>query len=162
MVGHYQAKFQACPGAPIQPGTSCDVCGTGIMEVFEIRSADGKVFKAGCECVKKTGDRGLVDAVKREVSRLRTKARHMREGARVAAVRERLADPAVRQALNAQPHPLSPETYPDPTWAGSALFVGKTRLDWTEWMMANAGSKGRLEVARYVERLEAEAAAVRG
>ena len=32
-LGMTVEKYQACPGAPIQPGASCDHCGTGIMDV---------------------------------------------------------------------------------------------------------------------------------
>ncbi len=48
-------KYQACQGAPIQPGTSCDYCGTGIMYAFWIENADSsRRFKVGCDCVAKT------------------------------------------------------------------------------------------------------------
>lgn len=48
-------KYQACHGAPIQPGTSCDYCGTGIMYAFWIVNADeSRRFKVGCDCVAKT------------------------------------------------------------------------------------------------------------
>lgn len=63
--GFHVSKYQACPGAPIQCGTSCDYCGTGIMNVFEIKDSNGKGFKVGCDCVAKTGDAGLMGGVKR-------------------------------------------------------------------------------------------------
>lgn len=61
-IGFYESKFQAVPGdpnCPIQPGSSCDYCGNGIMNVYQVRSADGKTFKVGCDCVAKTGDAAL-------------------------------------------------------------------------------------------------------
>jgi hypothetical protein len=58
-------KFQACQGAPIQCGTSCDFCGAGIMNVFRVRSSDGRQFKVGPDCIAKVGDAGLMQAVKR-------------------------------------------------------------------------------------------------
>jgi hypothetical protein len=58
-------KYQACQGAPIQPGSSCDYCGQGIMLVFAIRGADGRRFKVGCDCVLKTGDAGIINTTKR-------------------------------------------------------------------------------------------------
>lgn len=64
VVGFYTAKYQACPGAPVQPGTSCDYCGQGIMYVCKIQAADGREFKVGCDCVKRTGDAGLIKAYK--------------------------------------------------------------------------------------------------
>jgi hypothetical protein len=54
-VGMTVEKYQACQGAPIQPGTSCDYCGTGIMYAFWIVNADeSRRFKVGCDCVAKT------------------------------------------------------------------------------------------------------------
>jgi hypothetical protein len=48
-VGFSVRKYQACVGAPIQCGCSCDYCGTAIMNVYEIESADGKRFKVGSD-----------------------------------------------------------------------------------------------------------------
>lgn len=59
VTGYGVSKFQACPGAPVQCGTSCDVCATGIMNVYQITSAEGVTFKVGCDCVQKTGDTSL-------------------------------------------------------------------------------------------------------
>lgn len=59
-VGVVEVTYQACPGAPIQPGGSCDYCGTGISIHCKIKSADGKEFKVGSDCVRKTGDAGLL------------------------------------------------------------------------------------------------------
>lgn len=47
--------YQACQGAPIQPGSSCDYCGTGIRYEYWLRSADAREFKVGCDCVLKVG-----------------------------------------------------------------------------------------------------------
>jgi hypothetical protein len=43
---------------------SCDACFTPITNHFVIKSADGKTFVVGSECVKKTYDDGLVKEVK--------------------------------------------------------------------------------------------------
>lgn len=49
-------KYQACPGAPIQPGSSCDHCGTGIMYVVQLRNVDdGSTMKVGTTCAEKVG-----------------------------------------------------------------------------------------------------------
>lgn len=64
VVGFSVCKYQACQGAPVQPGASCDFCGTGIMNVFRIRSSDGREFKVGCDCVEKTADKKLTGEVK--------------------------------------------------------------------------------------------------
>lgn len=49
-----KSVFRATPDAPAQCGTSCDYCATGIMNVFWCRSAEGREFKVGCDCVFKT------------------------------------------------------------------------------------------------------------
>lgn len=67
-------KYQACHGAPIQPGGCCAYCGEGIMECCVIQDAKGKRFEVGNVCVGKTGDAGLINLVKREVNRLKTEA----------------------------------------------------------------------------------------
>lgn len=82
-VGHYEAKFQACHGAPVLPGSSCDYCGTAIMQVFRIQSSDGKSFKVGIDCVAKTGDAGL----KSEVKAIQRQRRHAAKQAKVEAKR---------------------------------------------------------------------------
>lgn len=89
------SKYQACHGAPIQPGTSCDYCGTGIMNVFWIRSADAKEFKVGCDCVHKTGDAGLVKAVRdeeRRQARAKSTAKRDEQAAKRAAETRRKND----------------------------------------------------------------------
>jgi hypothetical protein len=88
VVGAHVEKYQACPGAPVQPGACCDFCGTGIMNVYLVRSACGCTFKVGSECVNKTGDAGLRDGVKRATRARKTAER----GARIeGAKRDRLA-----------------------------------------------------------------------
>ncbi|HWN84097.1 MAG TPA: hypothetical protein VNN99_03065 [Vicinamibacterales bacterium] len=45
--------FTAGPGDPGKPGGSCDYCGTGIAYEYWVRSADGRRFKVGCDCIAK-------------------------------------------------------------------------------------------------------------
>lgn len=53
------------------PGGTCAYCGTCIINAFDILSADGKRFHVGIDCLKKTGDRGLVNPAKKEESAIR-------------------------------------------------------------------------------------------
>lgn len=122
-------RFSPAPGAPARPGASCQFCSEAISECCIIRDATGKEFHVGNVCVEKTGDRGLIDLAKRELNRLRAEARHKREVERIVATREALQRPEVREALSAMPHPYD--------WARAK---GWTRLEWAEWMMANAGT----------------------
>jgi hypothetical protein len=111
-VGFEVMKYQACQGAPIQPGTCCDYCGTGIMNVFWIVSSDGRKFKVGCDCVYKTGDGGLVKEVKdrqRQHNRELRAARNARKAEERKARREAL-EPELRTAFLAK-HPGLAEAF---------------------------------------------------
>jgi hypothetical protein len=119
-VGVYKNAYQACPGAPLQPGGSCDFCGTGIMYEYKILSSDGKGFKVGCDCVMRTGGEGAVAGMRserlkmeRDVRRARrdakyTERRATHEQGRIAALEARKAEfvrtePALAAALEALP-----------------------------------------------------------
>lgn len=138
-LGLSREVYQAIPGdpeCPIQPGASCDFCGQAIYNVCRILSADGRTFKVGCDCVAKTGDKGLrkvVDAATRKVA---ADKRAAKAAVVAEALEAALADDAVRAQLATAPHPRG--------------FEGKTLLDWADWMMAHAGARGRLEVAKAI------------
>jgi hypothetical protein len=84
-VGMEHKTFQACPGAPIQVGGSCDYCSTGISYFCWIESADGRRFKVGSDCVAKV-DPALAASVKRADADARLEAR--RQAAKDLAVEE--------------------------------------------------------------------------
>lgn len=63
LVRSFEKTYQACPGAPIQAGTTCDVCGTGIKNVYVIRDARGVEFQVGCDCVWHLHDEALTAEV---------------------------------------------------------------------------------------------------
>ena len=115
-----------------KPGGSCAYCGTAIMRMYGIESADGRRFHVGCECVHKTGDAHLiriVDDATRKHERAKRDAVHARKLIRLAAI---LADEESRAKLATMPHP-------------NAKFAseGRTLLDWADWMRANAGRSGQ-------------------
>jgi hypothetical protein len=126
-------------GAPGQPMGTCDYCGTGIANCYQICSADDKPFVVGSECVRKTDDAGL----KRCVSVLRTSARHSSNDARIESAAARL--PELLDAWTAEPHPVM-----------YLAAKGLTRADWAQWMLAHAGRKGKLTVASAIERAISE------
>lgn len=68
----------------IKSGTSCDYCGTAIANTFWILSSDGRKFKVGCDCVRKTADQGLI----KEVKKLDKKAKKEKRDAVRAEKRE--------------------------------------------------------------------------
>lgn len=118
-VGYQEIVFQAYPGAPTQAGGSCDACGTGIRHAFLIKSADGRSFKVGCDCVEKTGDSALAAEMRNLERSARAKraavARQARREAGIASraeqARQRAAEwlagqPSdVREAFEAD-HPV--------------------------------------------------------
>jgi hypothetical protein len=114
--GFQVSKWQACPGAPVQAGSSCDYCGQSIMLVFAIRSADGRRFKVGCDCVAKVGDEGLLSAVKRaqrshqgELRKARAeRARDTKRLARADAARLRRRQARRKACAFARAHGLIP------------------------------------------------------
>lgn len=92
------------PGGPSKPGGTCDYCSTAITFEFHLCSADGKKFKVGCDCVLKVeSSRSLIDQVKQESNRLKAKARHAKEDAKISALTEWYA--ANREAVASHPHP---------------------------------------------------------
>lgn len=123
-------------------GTSCDYCCNGIKLVATVRSADGKKFKVGTDCVQRCDTHGsrLQRTVKAKASAIRTKARKAREAVRIAAAVDAIA--ARRDAIAALPHPRG--------------RAGESLADWAEWMLANAGHAGKLRVAKTIEAALAE------
>jgi len=104
VTGYGRHVFQAIPGdpsCPLQPGTSCDYCGTGCMDVANVRSSDGKEFKVGLDCAAKIGDAGLVSQIKRspEYRKLQREKRHSlderKKGEIEGILSAMLADPAM-------------------------------------------------------------------
>lgn len=135
-------KYQACPGAPIQPGTCCDYCMTGIMGVYWIRSVDGREFKVGCDCVAKTGDAGLLKKVSAAKAKHNRELAAARDERKTADIEAALADEGTRAKLVAKPHP-------HPYMASK----GETLLGWVEFMMRCAGASGRARVAKVIKNL---------
>lgn len=121
-------------------GGTCDYCGMAISDVYKIRSADGKEFKVGCDCVLKTGEKGIVDLVKKASAEIATAKRHTREKAKIDAAAKLIADNA--DALAAMPHPAK--------WAADN---GQTALDYAEWMFANSGNAGKIKCGQVVKKL---------
>lgn len=159
-VGTGREVFQAVrgdPNCPIQPGTSCDYCGQGIMLVCYVASSDGKRFKVGFDCAAKLNSavnkaHMFADETAKFMADVRRKRLAMERGKRAtkaetirAQLDAWLADEAVRAKLEAMPHPkgfLSRET-------GEPM----TLLEWSEWMAENSGAAGRKKVADAIRKL---------
>lgn len=133
-------RFRPHPSAWAKPGGSCKYCGTAITECCVIRDSQGHEFIVGNECVKKTGDSGLYNPIKRELNRLRRDEKAKRTAERVRATFETIKQDTVADALSSEPHP-------HPHFASQ----GKTKLDWVTWMLDRGGDKGRTEACKVVE-----------
>jgi hypothetical protein len=80
-IGMFESVYVACPGAPVQPAGSCDYCGNGIRYCFQIKSADGKISKVGCDCIKKSGDEHLAKACPSSPAKALNDSRRMAKAA---------------------------------------------------------------------------------
>ena len=105
-VGIDEKTSQACPGAPIQPGGTCDHCGRGIRYVCRIRGSDGAEFSVGTTCVEKTGDNGLRQVVSAwKAEHQDDLAEKRRERAKAKAL-ELLEDEDLIEWLASKEHPV--------------------------------------------------------
>lgn len=50
VIGFRESVYQACPGAPVQPGGCCEKCGQGIRYVVTLKSSDGQALNVGQDC----------------------------------------------------------------------------------------------------------------
>jgi hypothetical protein len=125
-------------GAPGQPMGCCDYCSNGIAECHVIRSADGREFIVGCDCVRKVNAKGsrVLAAAEQAAQNLRNAKARERRAAKAerdsAEIQSLLGDPAWRERAASKPHPLA--------WRAEQ---GDTRLDYAEWMFQNSGASGR-------------------
>jgi hypothetical protein len=116
-------------GAPGQPMGSCKFCGTGIKYCFNLLSADGKEFYVGCECIKKSGDRGLLRVVstfEKEQRRAKNEERKKKKIEQAKNARQEMRELVERHraALEALPHDFYP---------------GKTKYDHATFCLQHAG-----------------------
>ena len=141
-VGMEEKVYQACHGAPVQPGSSCDYCGTAIRYVCWINSKDGKRFKVGTDCVAKTGDAGLIKQLKsspeqRALNKAKADAKDKR-------VRDEL------DAILANP----PEALKQATTLGWDNGIRKQvpMLSWIETSLRWSGAAGRARNLQLIKR----------
>jgi hypothetical protein len=115
-----------------KPGGTCAYCGTSIVNMFKIRSADGKVFRVGSDCALKVGGEKIAKAVSQDVRRKNaaaTKARGLKE---IGEALELLGRVDVRADLASQCH------------------RGQNALEYVTWMLRNAGHAGKVRAAKIV------------
>jgi hypothetical protein len=124
-----ESKYFEIPGHPEtrKPGASCEFCGRPIAECCIIEDANGKRFHVGNECVKKTGDAGLIDSISRNLARLRREKKAALSEELRKECKLLLATPKIFSVLSATPH--KNEYY---------ASQGKTMLDYYQFMVENA------------------------
>lgn len=118
--------------------TGCQYCGTAIMYRFYLKSADGKTFFVGSDCILKSGDAGLrksVDKVKAEINRAKRDADAAEARETLCTV---LGSDILSDIVRDFPHPKG--------------FSNLTLLDYAEWMKKNAGDSGRIATAKMLRK----------
>ena len=123
-------------GSPGQPMGCCEYCGQGIKECCIIRDRTGKEFIVGNVCVGKTHDKGLVDATKAAVNKMRLKAKKVKDAERIERGQAALQDAGVVRRLDNMNHPR---------------ISGKTMHDYVTWMFRYAGTAGKIRACRIIE-----------
>lgn len=120
-------------------GGHCQFCNTAIVFRFYIKGQDAKVFFVGSDCVMKTGDVGLMRVVEMEVKKRQAELRARRDAEKMAAIKDRLSDPAVIAELQSKPHPY-------------AYYAknGKTLKDYVDYIFRYGGKAAKLKLASYV------------
>ena len=126
-----------CPAPGVSfVGGACAYCYTGIVECCVIRSADGKQFIVGNECVKKTYDKGLINVCKTALNAERRKAKHVKDDAKIAELRAWVDDPANFGLLDGTQSPHS----------------GHTLLASARWYLTHAGRHGCVWIYGHVKK----------
>lgn len=139
--GMEKRQYQACHGAPIQPGGSCDYCGTAIYYHYFLQGSGpgDKPFKVGSDCIGKAGKGGMKTVLTGDEARLKADRKKIEDEAaeaRALAAYGRLAE--VADALRAQPHPKR------------ADLAHLTLLSYVEFLFAQPTLTARVKAARIV------------
>lgn len=147
-VGYRQSRFRAAPDAPSQPGSSCDFCGTGIVDVFLVMSSDGREFKVGSDCIRKVYsefDGTVPPDFRLEIANLQREKRDERRVKEQIRIQKRVA--AARDVLDAHPWLFGSKPHPNAYWAGQ----GKTLRDYLLFMLRCHSNQGREDACRIIE-----------
>ncbi len=123
------------PDGTVQPAGACQYCSTGIRYCFYLRSADGKVFYVGSECILKSGDAGLKKYVTEEQRKLRDAQAQERYTAAVAVIKEAMQKHG--QDMRGSSHPIRPDL---------------NLYDYCEFMLQHGGRSGAESLARRLRR----------
>lgn len=128
------------PDGSQKAGGSCDYCGTGIRTECQVKSADGRIFKVGCNCIEKVGDAGLLKAYKTspEYRAHQNKLKRERDAIVLSELKTTIV--VCHKQLAAMPHPMG--------FTDRKTGIALTALDWANWMLENCGASGRKSVLK--------------
>lgn len=140
LIGIRKVTYQACHGAPVQPGSCCMFCATGIVYQFWLRSADQKVFFVGSDCITKSGDAGLRLVIDPYI---RAHERKMREERQKYAISE--FDKWVK-ASGYWDRPMFDMPHPNRYFASQ----GKTLRDYQQYCYSHSGLASKAIQARKI------------
>jgi hypothetical protein len=122
------------------PGGTCAYCGTSIVVLCDVASADGQRFHVGTDCAEKACGPKLVAAVKSATLKLDRAKRQARAASKLETLNALLADEAVQAKLATLPHPTA--------WRAAA---GGTLLDYAVWMSQAAGAAGIAKLLKLIK-----------
>lgn len=118
-------------GCTTKPGGTCAYCGTYIVNMYQIESADGIKNHVGSECIKKVGDAGLIKLLKSDEAKARRAKAEVARKKKYAAfdqarayLRSLLETDSTKDKLEALPHPS---------------YRGKTLLDYYNFILVKGG-----------------------
>lgn len=125
-------------------GGTCDLCDKSINDVYIFRAGNGQKIRLGCDCAEKALD--ATDGTDNAKRKFRRVASAHKKAKRKAAEARRVEIAAESVQANAErlaslPHPNA-----------YRAEKGATLLDWAAWMLANAGTAGKLKVGREVKK----------
>lgn len=139
-IGMERRTYQAIPGdpnCPIQPGASCDHCGTGIYEVHTFEAVQTKErFVVGSTCVYKMAAQSRsrsLTAAELAIKEAKNSKSRARRDARLERLRAHAQELVTgnRDRLASMPHPTA--------WCADK---GETAADWADDMLRLCGLPG--------------------
>jgi len=126
------------PMVTTKPGGTCAYCGTYIVNMFRVKSSDGKTFRVGQDCIEKVyGPKHKITVAAHRAITSITKARKdARDTAKIVSAYTAIEIDSVRAALASKPHPT---VY--------LANQGETLLGWAEYVLQFGGTSGKVRAA---------------
>jgi hypothetical protein len=129
------------PNGTMQAGGTCQYCGTGIRYMFQVKSADGKLFHVGCDCIMKIESKGTKLYLDTEKAMKKMQKEHSKQ-----KLESRIAN--VTSILESDAALLTNLPHPNDYMAKKSL----TLRDSITWLLAHAGDAGKLRACKAIER----------